>query len=103
MLPAITPEGTKVSGGAGREDRVGGEGRTALAHGISRRIEILRVLLICGIVVLHTPPTWSLEALPPEAGVWPGVVKLFFDYGPFRAGVPTLSLISGYLLFLRPY
>jgi succinoglycan biosynthesis protein ExoH len=70
---------------------------------ISRRIEILRILLICGIVILHTPPTWQLGSLPPEAHGWPGVIKLFLDYGPFRAGVPTLSLISGYLLFLQPY
>jgi succinoglycan biosynthesis protein ExoH len=70
---------------------------------VSRRIEILRVLLICGVVILHTPPTWYLDSLPPEAHGWPGVIKLFLDYGPFRAGVPTLSLISGYLLFLRPY
>jgi hypothetical protein len=101
--PDSKPEGTNVLSGGGREDRAGGDDRTGLTREISRRIEILRILLICGIVVLHTPPTWPLEALPPEARIWPGAVKLFFDYGPFRAGVPTLSLISGYLLFLRPY
>ena len=73
------------------------DGATAL------RIEFLRITLIAGIVILHTPPTWLLETLPPEAHHWPGVIKLFFDYGPLRAGLPVLSLISGYLLFLRPY
>jgi succinoglycan biosynthesis protein ExoH len=101
--PDSTLKGTNVPGGVGLEDRAGGDGRTGLTREISGRIEILRILLICGIVVLHTPPTWSLEALPSEARVWPGTVKLFFDYGPFRAGVPTLSLVSGYLLFLSPY
>ena len=66
------------------------------------RIEFLRITLIMGIVILHTPPTWLLEALPPAAQHWPGVIKLFLDYGPLRAGLPTLSLISGYLLFMRP-
>lgn len=70
---------------------------------IALRIDFLRLALVAGIVVLHTPPTWLLEALPPDAHHWPGVIKLFLDYGPFRAGVPVLSLISGYLLFLRPY
>ncbi len=68
-----------------------------------QRIEFLRITLIVGIVVLHIPPSWPLDALPPEAHRWPGVIKLFFDYGPLRAGVPVLSMISGYLLFLRPY
>ena len=80
-----------------------GSDAAAMSPDISRRIEILRVLLICGVVILHTPPIWYLDSLPPEAHGWPGVIKLFLDYGPFRAGVPTLSLISGYLLFLRPY
>jgi succinoglycan biosynthesis protein ExoH len=70
---------------------------------IALRIEFLRITLIAGIVLLHTPPTWLLESLPPAALHWPGVIKLFFDYGPLRAGLPVLSLISGYLLFLRPY
>ena len=69
---------------------------------IRLRIDFLRITLIMGIVILHTPPTWLLEALPPAAHHWPGVIKLFLDYGPLRAGVPTLSLISGYLLFMRP-
>lgn len=77
--------------------------RATLDRAIALRIEFLRITLIAGIVILHTPPTWLLESLPPAAHHWPGVIKLFFDYGPLRAGVPVLSLISGYLLFLRPY
>ena len=78
-------------------------GPQTLDRATALRIEFLRITLIAGIVVLHTPPTWLLESLPPEAHHWPGVIKLFFEYGPLRAGLPVLSLISGYLLFLRPY
>lgn len=94
-LPATSAPATAAAGQPGV--------RIDPAAEISRRIEILRIVLVAGIVVLHTPPTWQLEALPPEASQWPGVIKLFFEHGPFRAGVPTLSLISGYLLFSRPY
>lgn len=76
---------------------------STLNRATALRIDFLRITLIAGIVILHTPPTWLLESLPPEAHHWPGVIKLFFDYGPLRAGLPVLSLISGYLLFLRPY
>lgn len=93
-----------VSSLAPMPDRIADRGnRPAMDQATALRIEFLRFTLIAGIVVLHTPPSWLLEALPVEAHRWPGAIKLFFDYGPLRACLPVLSLISGYLLFLRPY
>lgn len=75
---------------------------SSITGDISRRIEILRLVLVAGIVFLHVPPTWVVGQLPPEAAGLAGQIKLFLAYGPFRAAVPTLSLISGWLLFRRP-
>jgi len=63
---------------------------------ISARIQVLRVVLILGIVVLHTPPYVPIEEVPREAFA---VVKAFFQDALFRLSVPALSAISGYLLF----
>lgn len=67
---------------------------------ISARIDILRTLLIAGLVLLHVPPhidvaTWTAGAGPLTSA------KLFFGNVLFRASLPTLSVISGYLLFRR--
>jgi succinoglycan biosynthesis protein ExoH len=91
-----------MSAGRALKHVVGAPDRLLPDAAIRQRIEFLRIVLIVGIVVLHIPPSWPLDALPPEARQWPGVIKLFCDYGPLRAGVPALSMISGYLLFLRP-
>lgn len=65
----------------------------------SERIEILRTLCILGIVILHVPP----PMLPPldhgYAAGWIADVKFLISGTLFRAAVPTLSVISGYLLF----
>lgn len=63
---------------------------------VSERIAILRYVMIVGVVVLHTPP------YVPVSEVGPGVFdffKAFFQSAAFRATVPVLTLISGYLLF----
>lgn len=60
------------------------------------RIAMLRYLMIVGVVVLHTPP------YVPILEIGPGIfdfVKAFFQSAAFRATVPVLTLISGYLLF----
>lgn len=60
------------------------------------RIAMLRYLMIVGIVVLHTPP------YVPVAEMGPGLfdfIKAFFQSAMFRATVPVLTVISGYLLF----
>lgn len=60
------------------------------------RIAMLRYLMIVGVVILHTPP------YVPIIEIGPGIfdfVKSFFQNVAFRATVPVLTLISGYLLF----
>lgn len=60
------------------------------------RIAMLRYLMIVGVVVLHAPPH------VPIAETGPGLfnfIKAFFQNAAFRATVPILTLISGYLLF----
>lgn len=63
---------------------------------VSERIAILRYVMIVGIVILHTPP------YVPIAEVGSGLfdqIKAFFQNAAFRASVPVLTVISGYLLF----
>lgn len=63
---------------------------------MSERVQILRFLLIFGIVVLHVPP------YVPLAQVGPGVfdfIKAMMQHAVFRASVPVLTFVSGYLLF----
>lgn len=63
---------------------------------ISDRIQILRYLLIVGIVILHIPPHVSLQ----DAGSgWFDFLRSFLANSLFRTVVPTLSVISGFLLF----
>jgi succinoglycan biosynthesis protein ExoH len=63
---------------------------------ISDRIEMLRFLMIFGVVILHVPQYVPLEAM---GGSWFDYVKAFCQHALFRATVPVLTLISGYLLF----
>ena len=65
----------------------------------SVRINLLRTVLIFGIVVVHIPP--AMVEAPPHSDVF-GMVKYSFSRALFRAAVPVLTVISGYLLFLRP-
>jgi succinoglycan biosynthesis protein ExoH len=67
---------------------------------LSRRIDLLRVMLILGIMYIHVPAAApgpnAIAELP--ALQW---LVLFFTQGLFRVGVPCLSFISGYLLATR--
>jgi succinoglycan biosynthesis protein ExoH len=63
---------------------------------ISDRIEMLRFLMIFGVVVLHVP---NYVPLAETGTAWFDVMKAFFQHAVFRATVPVLTLISGYLLF----
>lgn len=67
-----------------------------LDEDISQRISLLRYLMIFGIVVLHTPPYVPLEET--GAGMF-DFLKALFQHAIFRASVPVLTFISGYLLF----
>ncbi|WP_137131355.1 acyltransferase [Rhizobium sp. FY34] len=69
---------------------------------ISSRINLMRILLICGIVFVHVP--YDVDASPflqaNGAFDW---MRVFLGESLFRIGVPCLSAISGYLLFQRGY
>ena len=61
-----------------------------------KRIDLLRSLMIFGVVVLHTPPYVPIA----EIGSAPfDLIVAFFQHAVFRTTVPVLTFISGYLLF----
>jgi succinoglycan biosynthesis protein ExoH len=63
---------------------------------ISKRIAVTRYLMVIGIVILHLPP---YVALSDTDNTLMGFIKAFFSHGVFRATVPMLTVISGFLLF----
>lgn len=65
--------------------------------GVPQRIELIRLAMIVGIMVIHIPYTAAHNPYAPgrDALDW---TMLFLRDGLFRAGVPTLSIISGWLL-----
>lgn len=67
-----------------------------MEEAVSERIAMLRFLMICGIVILHTPDYVNIKDMGP--GLF-DMVKAFFQSAVFRATVPVLTCISGYLLF----
>lgn len=62
----------------------------------SLRIDMLRTILIFGIIVVHVPP--HMDYAPPHSDVW-GMFRFALSNALFRAAVPTLTVVSGYLLF----
>ncbi|MEW7849709.1 acyltransferase [Massilia aurea] len=67
-----------------------------LQHGIHDRIAFLRIVMIFGVIVLHTP---AYVPMPEIGNGWFDMVKAFFQLAVFRASVPVLTVISGFLLF----
>lgn len=67
-----------------------------LAHGIRDRIALLRFVMIFGVIVLHTPAYVPMAEVGDSAF---DAIKAFFQLAVFRASVPVLTVISGYLLF----
>jgi succinoglycan biosynthesis protein ExoH len=63
---------------------------------VSQRIDMLRFLMIFGIVLLHAPPYVPLAEI---ANTPFDLLKAFFQHAVFRTTVPVLTFISGYLLF----
>jgi succinoglycan biosynthesis protein ExoH len=63
---------------------------------LSQRVQILRSLLIFGIVVLHVPPYVALVQMGP--GLF-DFIKAMMQHAVFRASVPVLTFVSAYLLF----
>jgi len=71
---------------------------------VSQRISILRFILIIGILVAHIPPLIDvpiINAPIDESASLFQAVKVFLSRVVFICAVPTLSVISGYLLFLQ--
>jgi succinoglycan biosynthesis protein ExoH len=74
--------------------------RLIVDQNISSRINLMRILLICGIVFVHVPHD---PATSPFLGLngWFDWIRVFLGESLFRIGVPCLSMISGYLLFRK--
>lgn len=69
---------------------------------VSARINMMRIVLISGIIFVHVPYD---PATSPYAGAFGGLdwMRVFLADSLFRIGVPCLSAISGYLLFHRGF
>ena len=63
---------------------------------ISKRISIIKFLMIIGIVICHIPPYQQLSEIGYSSSE---TIKAFFGHGIFKAAVPVLAAISGFLLF----
>lgn len=63
---------------------------------VRHRIEILRFLMIFGVVILHTPEYVAIALVGTD---WFSLTKAFFQNAMFRTTVPVLTFISGYLVF----
>jgi len=63
---------------------------------IRYRIALLRFVMIFGVVVLHTPQYVPMAEI---GSGWFDVTKAYFQLAVFRATVPVLTVISGFLLF----
>ncbi|WP_165312832.1 acyltransferase family protein [Vibrio ziniensis] len=64
---------------------------------ISDRIWVTRFLMIIGIIVLHLPPYQPLKDVGTMSEF--DYIKAFFTFGVFRATIPVLTAISGYIIF----
>jgi len=69
---------------------------------ISARINLMRIVLISGIIFVHVPYD---PATSPYLGQYGAIdwLRVFLGDSLFRIGVPCLSAISGYLLFHRGF
>lgn len=63
---------------------------------VSRRMNMLRFLMIFGVVMLHTSPHLMLGSTPVTVFEH---VRYFFQGAVFRTTVPILTFISAYLIF----
>lgn len=67
---------------------------------LSSRINLMRILLISGIVFVHVPHNAETSPFLGLYGFFDWL-RVFLGDALFRIGVPCLSAISGYLLFRR--
>lgn len=63
---------------------------------IRQRIALLRFVMIFGVIVLHTPAYVPMSEV---GNGWFELTKAYFQLAVFRATVPVLTVISGFLLF----
>ena len=63
---------------------------------ISKRISIIKYVMIIGIVVTHIPPFEHIHAFGFSTIE---TIKVFFAHGVFKVAVPVLATISGFLVF----
>ena len=69
---------------------------------ISSRIDLMRIVLIFGIVLVHVPYDADASPFVEPNGTFDWI-RVYLGESLFRIGVPCLSAISGYLLFQRGY
>ncbi len=74
------------------------DGRESTAGQLSQRIDLTRICMIVGIVYLHCPPYVPIAEIGPGAFDF---LKALVQDAMFRATVPVLTVISGYLYFRR--
>jgi succinoglycan biosynthesis protein ExoH len=65
---------------------------------VSSRINLMRIVLISGIVFVHIPFDVASSPFNGTYGTFDWI-RVFLTEALFRVGVPCLSAISGYLLF----
>lgn len=63
---------------------------------ISERINMLRFIMIAGVVLLHVPDYVPITQVHNDPF---SLIKAYFQLAVFRGSVPVLTFISGYLLF----
>jgi succinoglycan biosynthesis protein ExoH len=63
---------------------------------VRERFDLLRFVMIVGVVVLHTPEYVPIAAVGNDGF---SLLKSFFQNALFRTTVPVLTFISGYLVF----
>nr|WP_245447906.1 acyltransferase [Neorhizobium sp. T6_25] len=74
--------------------------RLTVDPNISSRINLMRILLISGILFVHVPHDPATSPFLGLNGLFDWL-RVFLGDSLFRIGVPCLSAISGYLLFQR--
>nr|WP_275452092.1 MULTISPECIES: acyltransferase [Neorhizobium] len=74
--------------------------RLTVDPNISSRINLMRILLISGILFVHVPHDPDTSPFLGLNGLFDWL-RVFLGDSLFRIGVPCLSAISGYLLFQR--
>jgi succinoglycan biosynthesis protein ExoH len=84
------------AGGCAMRDAASNRRSVRMDSTVRHRIDMLRFLMIFGVVVLHTPEYVAITLVGDD---FFSLTKAFFQNAMFRTAVPMLTLISGYLVF----